>query len=418
MTTPKITPDQRAAFALGQFAGLSASASPRPGEDTDSATLRDIHTALNNAKDAIGSWNIVWGPVVAQVSGNSPAINTMYVAQNAKVSSQYTIAIAGTNFKSIIGSIVEDNFVEWQVPWVYDPFLLGAAQISLGTAVGLSILQNTTPSSKVPGGGSTLAQFLATITTTPVQITTVGHSLGGALAPTLALWLADTQGFSDWDRNRNATLSCLATAGPTAGNGLFALHSGAKLGSNLVSYYNTLDVVPHAWQGSMLAQIPSLYAPNISPLALSMLPIDGLVLILSLATQSGNYTTLPGLTPLSGAFTSVTGNTEFDMFMAELSHQHMDAYFVSDWFAYNKKWEPTQSKASVAPSSALVRALSTKTPTASDIAQALNADGPRKLMIGGKPVDAPSSPSDPRGAVVVAQVTAELQKHAGDANRG
>lgn len=418
MTTPNITPDQRATFALGQFAGLSAGVSPSQGEDTDSATFDAISQALKNAKQAIGPWNIVWGPAVAQVLGNTPAINTMYVAQNAKAPSQYTIAIAGTNFKSVIDSLVEDNFVEWQVPWVYDPFLLGNAQISLGTAVGLSILQNMTPSSKVPGSGSTLAQFLATITKNPVQITTVGHSLGGALAPAAAVWLADTQGFSDWDRNRNATLSCLATAGPTAGNGLFALHSGVKLGSRLVPYYNTLDVVPHAWQGSMLAQITSLYEPNISPLALSMLPVDGLVLVLSLLTQSGNYTTLPGLTPLSGTFTSVNGNTEFDMFLAELGYQHMGAYFVDDLFAYKKQeWEPGASRPLAAPSPALIQALSTKTPTSSDIAQALNAGGPRKLMIGGKPVDAPSSPSDPRGAVVVAQVTAELQKHAGDANR-
>jgi hypothetical protein len=417
MTITQITQEQQAMFALGQFAGASASVSRSQDDDTDLATYKVISEALQSAKGAIKTWNIVWGPSVAQVLGNTPAINTMYVAQNATEPSKYVIAIAGTNFKSIIDALVEDNFVEWQVPWIYDPLLLGAAHISLGTAVGLAILQNMTPSSKVPGGGTTLAQFLATITKKPVQITTVGHSLGGALAPAVALWLADTQPYTDWDPNGNATLASLATAGPTAGNSLFALHTGLKLGGRLASYYNTLDIVPHAWQGSMLAKIPGLYGPNISALDPTMWPVDGLVMLLSLLTQAGNYTTLPGLTPLTGTFKSVDGKTAFDKFLAELGQQHIDAYFKPEWFNYNPSWVPAPQPIPVAPGPALIQVLSTKHFTSSEIQSALNAGGARKLLIAGKSVDAPSSPSDPRGPVVVAQVTAELQRHAGDPSR-
>src|SRR5262249_13625321 len=159
---------------------------------------------------------------------------------SAATPSQYAIGIAGTNPKSILDWIIEDGFVAWQVPWVYALLDAPGAKIALGTAIGLALLQNMKPSSKVPGGGSTLVDFLATVTKSPVQAAVAGHSLGGALAPTAALWLADTQGFlSHWDRHKNATLSALPTAGPTAGNSAFATYSGKKLGARLTPSYNT-----------------------------------------------------------------------------------------------------------------------------------------------------------------------------------
>jgi hypothetical protein len=112
-----ITPEQQAIFALGEFAGLSSSVT---GDDADHATLQAISTALKNAAGTIGAWNVVWGPsVVQQPVGKAYAMNTMYVAQNAATSSQYAIAIAGTNPRSILDWIVEDGFVHWQVPWIY-----------------------------------------------------------------------------------------------------------------------------------------------------------------------------------------------------------------------------------------------------------------------------------------------------------
>jgi hypothetical protein len=261
------------------------------------------------------------------------------------------------------------------------------------------------PSSRVPGGGSTLKDFLATITKSPVQIAVVGHSLGGALAPTAALWLADTQGFlSHWDPHKNATLSALPTAGPTAGNGAFAAYSGKKLGARLMPFYNTLDVVPHAWQASMLQEIPSLYVPHIPDLPL----IDGLVKLALELSANGDYTTLPGLTPLAGKYKDVHRLLDLERFLDEVAYQHTTAY--DGWFNFNPDWLPAAPPAPAAPSPALIEALSSKS-TPGDVAQALSADAPRKLLIGGSLVDTPSGPSDPRGAHAVALVTAELKKH-------
>jgi len=399
-----ISPEQQTLFALGEFAGLSSRVT---GDDIDYATLQAITTALKNAAPTIGSWNVVWGPaVVQQPIGGDYAMNTMYVAQNVVTPSQYAIGIAGTNPKSILDWIIEDGFVAWQVPWVYALLEAPGAKIALGTAIGLAILQNMKPSSKVPGGGSTLVDFLATVTQSPVQIAIVGHSLGGALAPTAALWLADTQGFlSHWDRHKNATLSALPTAGPTAGNSAFATYSGKKLGARLTPYYNTLDVVPHAWNAAMLEEIPSLYAPHIPALSV----ITNLVQLAIQMSANGDYTTLPGLTPLTGKYKDQGGVGDLDKFLREVAYQHTTAY--DGWFNFNQGWLPAALPAPAAPSPALIEALSSKSATPSDVLKALSATAPRKLLIRGSFVDAPASPSDPRGAQIVDLVTAELKQH-------
>jgi hypothetical protein len=266
------------------------------------------------------------------------------------------------------------------------------------------------PSPSVPGSGSTLRDFLATITQQPVDIAVVGHSLGGALAPTLALWLADTQGFlSHWDPHRNATLSVLPTAGPTAGNHEFAAYSGKKLGERLTPYYNTLDVVPHAWHKAMLEQIPDLYIPNIPNLR----AVDSLVKLAIDMSKNGDYTTLPGLTPLPGTYEDVSGWLDLEKFLREVAYQHTVAY--DSWFHFNEDWLPAKRPAPAAPSPALIDALSAASATPGDIAQALAAEAPRKLVIGNLLVDAPTHPADPRGAQAVDLVAAQLARHAVDA---
>lgn len=426
---PVITPAQQAVFAVGAFAGVSSSVT---GDNPDHATFELISTGLSNAAGTIGTWNVVWGPsVVMQPIGAGVAMNTMYVAQSAASPSQYVIAIAGTNPRSMLDWIIEDGFVHWQVPWVYAPLEARGAKIALGTAIGLGIVETMRPSSTVPGGGSTLVEFLATITRNPVQIAVVGHSLGGALAPTAALWLADTQGFlSHWDPHRNATLSALPTAGPTAGNSAFASYSGKKLGARLTPYYNTLDVVPHAWQASMLAEIPGIYEPHIPKLPV----IERLVDVALQLSAGGDYTALPGLTPLPGKFHRVhikgmheraadgaaqgkgilhdlKGLLDLERFLLEVAYQHTTAY--DSWFQFNPQWWPVPLRLTPAPSPALTAALSSRSVTPGDVAQVIHAGAPRKLVIDGALVDAPSGPADPRGPELVARVAIELLKHGG-----
>lgn len=98
-----------------------------------------------------------------------------------------------------------------------------------------------------------------------------GHSLGGALSPTVA--------FATKSANilRVADVLTFPTAGPTPGNDIFAytfraffpeISSGPGYRSWNTNFINTLDIVPKAWctrkdlrPDQYLGQIPTIYGP-------------------------------------------------------------------------------------------------------------------------------------------------------------
>ena len=105
-----------------------------------------------------------------------------------------------------------------------------------------------------------------------LEVVVTGHSKGGALSTTVALWLADTQGTAGWipeeerwDPQHEAEVSCYSFAGPTAGNAAFAAHYDAVIGERCHRVFNALDVVPHAWEAEDLMRVPGLYDPPIKP---------------------------------------------------------------------------------------------------------------------------------------------------------
>jgi Lipase (class 3) len=116
------------------------------------------------------------------------------------------------------------------------------------------------------GDGLDLLTFLKTeadASRVPLQVTVTGHSKGGALAPTVALWLRDALDSTDagecWDTSRQAQVLCHAFAAPTPGNAEFANRIDAVLGAGHHHLRNTNDIVTHAFQIDELTQIPELY---------------------------------------------------------------------------------------------------------------------------------------------------------------
>ena len=98
-----------------------------------------------------------------------------------------------------------------------------ASSITDGTYVGISNLLNMT------SGGKSLVEYLNTLTPGTATLTVTGHSLGGALSPTLALAFVDPTNplLSNWSKSQ---VNAYPTAGATPGNQAFA------------SYY--LDTLP------------------------------------------------------------------------------------------------------------------------------------------------------------------------------
>ncbi|NES64998.1 MAG: lipase family protein [Okeania sp. SIO2D1] len=296
MASPSLDQEQQV-FLLSI---LSNAASSRKCQDTKGCQEElqellktDITNYLNtpSIQQDIGNWDLVWGPVVYQVSLTKKAANAMYVAQNGN---QYVVAIAGTNPISFYDWLIEDGSVKRQVSWPYGDIPPNLEpKISQGTSIGLNNLLQ-----KMKSSGQSLLEFLGeTVENSDdeIEIIFTGHSLGGALSPTLALAAFDQK--SEWAGEKPFKISVYPSAGPTPGNQDFSTYYDSELGNSTTRIWNDIDIVPHAWNETMLSEIPSLYQPEIQPGWL----VKGFVGIAEGLAEYGNYTQiLPGMLGLEG----------------------------------------------------------------------------------------------------------------------
>jgi hypothetical protein len=225
-----------------------------------------------------GQWSVVWGPVSYTVPGALYQDNMMYVARlNQPVTHppqppQYAIAVRGTNSSALLNWLMDDLDVLQTMPW--PPGANGSNHlISESTSIGLQVLLAMQDGET----GQTLLRFLADkvhhAPTPPVSICCTGHSLGAALASTLALYLRHTQ--ASWDPASKAIVTTINFAGPTAGNKRFADHFDQVFtytGTSPLPFWDppttspttyadcvrtSLDVVPLVWNTQAWARSPS-----------------------------------------------------------------------------------------------------------------------------------------------------------------
>lgn len=197
----------------------------------------------------------------------------------------------------------------------------------------IAMLEGDSPRSQ-PADGNTLKDFLTQHTDTHrnAEIIVIGHSKGGALSTTMALWLADTRGprsdpAEQWNRAGDAGVSAWSFAGPTAGNEQFARHSDRKLaGQSCRRIWNTSDIVPYAFLSDKLPTFPDH----------TDLSGPGKVLLRLLLEEIAHGTSALNYRQVSG------GGEQFDgklvpasPFPVQLAHQHLDAYLEN--FKLNKE---------------------------------------------------------------------------------
>lgn len=218
-----------------------------------------------NPRLAGGDWSVAWGPCVYSTKPDQDAFaaNAMYVAHSPSLAA-YVVAIAATNPKSLYDWVQEDGDVNasymaawpvampfmrsWHLPWLINP----PPAISAATALGIS---NLLTQMRDPDKGS-LQGFLTHAANSSQTLIFCGHSLAGALSPSLALHLYPQPQASGWKQ-----VLVLPTAGASPGNTKFA---GLFVGSNAyppvavpgvgapygvwnTDYANANDIVPHAW---------------------------------------------------------------------------------------------------------------------------------------------------------------------------
>ena len=194
-----------------------------------------------------GHFKLVW-------LGLSPDFsNLMYVAQDDRGSDRFAVVIRGTDF-NFLGDLKEDFDVLDQHAWPWDR--LGASKVAKGSWDGLcTLLAMTSGINSV--GTPTLVEFFSQAMDgeDDAQVWVTGHSLGGALATMLGLWLVDN--LSAWTSGTSPSLTTYTFASPTTGNQAFADYYNTKSSGNpawqAFRVFNEQDVVPHAYQS--LAQI-------------------------------------------------------------------------------------------------------------------------------------------------------------------
>ena len=267
-----------------------------------------------------GDWSVAWGPCVyASVSPGS-ATNAMYVAYSPSLQT-YVVGIAATNPISLFDWIFEDGNVDphfmalWPpklpfVPrWSTNPIPTTTPAISAATATGISDLL-TRPEMRDPNAGF-LPDFLKSRTNANATLIFAGHSLAGALSPTLAFYLYPTPQTSGWK-----DVLVLPSAGATPGNQGFAAAFAAAFAQKAdptsswfwnIDYANNRDVVPHAWD--KLAQV-----------------IEG-------KDPAGNYPSIWGV--LQGGTVSVGGSVSFAVKAASLLADNYYTAIPQSWVTPN-----------------------------------------------------------------------------------
>ncbi|KAF9219621.1 hypothetical protein BS17DRAFT_386584 [Gyrodon lividus] len=294
---------------------------------TEDNLQRALQGALTHLLPTYGEWTTVWGPTVWKfkpAEANTGPENSWFVGYNPRltyadgsVHPTYVVAVAGTPANSgyawaqenfAVNSVVD--FIAWVKAGTSNPpqavmpkdIVPGTPYAAMGTVRAVQTLLTKRAPEGSASAGSTLVDFLAQLKVSDAtRIVFTGHSLGGALAPTLALSLVSS--------GTVPAPSALTypSAGPSPGNRGFAdlfastfpaqRYPGSETGGYQVwnlNIVNSLDIGPQAWCAikslspeQNLDNIPPIYGRPVLPLIL------GITLLLKIQACSTAHCVLP-----------------------------------------------------------------------------------------------------------------------------
>ncbi|MEU6827206.1 hypothetical protein ABZ894_01010 [Nocardia beijingensis] len=391
------------AYQLCEYANLVNTISKEDG-DLEGMLSQKIQQYLDTNREVIGGWEIVWGPGVALFDTDLYAVNAMYMVRSTEDPSRYVIAMAGSTDALVFDWLVEDSFI-LQKPW----FANNAAMHTIGTAIGVKTLLGIRPSGPRPGAGHSLPEFLSALGDKAIDLTVTGHSLGGALSITLALFLRDTQWL--WDNSEKAKISVLSTAGPSFCNQEFVNYTTQRL-QQVKRFANDLDVVPHMWNPTDIDGAMALYSKNNRPAP------DGMEVVFSVlktqASLSGQYAHFD---PTNGVFhgtfdneiDQTQGATPEDLYFRQVGYQHIDGYH--DFFEIKGVQWPQGVVAlpPVGTDAVMNRILSVAgLPIGDGAGKVMANHRPVTVPLDGQPVELPTDHDSPEAENLADRVAAEF----------
>lgn len=274
---PQLTVESQTIFAMAWLANVNAGVEkPKATELQDHAQTQVTAAlaTLNGTKILAPNLKLAWGPVTSTsrakllLNTNSVTDNTMFVVSCDDPShagkSMYVVAIAGTDPDSSYDWFNEDMQVAKMKPFSSKDGQHGF--LAEGTYEGA--YDKLLPMR--PRNGVTLQEFLKVNVSKGQRILVTGHSLGGALAPVIAILLKD-------DPTIAGNVECYPFAGPTPGDKVFADYVASRFREDEYrATVNPLDIVPKAWIGGNLSQVPGIYGPSSSIKACGSSQANGL----------------------------------------------------------------------------------------------------------------------------------------------
>jgi hypothetical protein len=214
-------------------------------QGADDRDYRQVQVAITSMLGEFFSarFSLVW-------LGISPDYgNLLYVAEDTAATDRYAVVVRGTVWNFLTDWLDDFDVLdthEWPYASPADPSI----RVAQGSWDGLQALLTMTSQPD----GQTLGQVLARLASqgsSSLELLITGHSLGGALATILGLYLADTVG--EWAGTASSIrLTSYTFAAPTSGNQAYAAYYDARSHLTSISWhalrvFNEQDLVPFAY---------------------------------------------------------------------------------------------------------------------------------------------------------------------------
>jgi lipase (class 3)/IPT/TIG domain-containing protein len=299
----------------------ATSADERPSGETTAQQAQRILNGMssylaNTGLATGGNWKVTW------IGLTNDRANMTYLATGPD--NQIAVCLRGTVPSSLI-DFAEDLKVGTMLPFgesgnISQGSMEAFTEVTSAQASDGSTLLDAV-SEAVSGSSSTLTIYVA------------GHSLGGALATTVGVWLSQ-QTFSPPASASQPTIQVVTFAGPTAGDQSFANAVNA-LTPAPVLIINQYDAIPQAWES--LSNIDNFYPYKPGPGPVATLGVDALVSDLQ-KLPNGNVYIQPtqqqqqlnsDYSVYDPSYTGSIFQTTIPIFMGQVLFQHAGNTYLS-----------------------------------------------------------------------------------------
>jgi len=251
-------------------------------------------------------WSIHW--IAAEVE---LPIAFAFIARNERTGA-YAVAIRGTYPNPLSPAYWDDASFDNPTGPMH-PWSVGndsAAKVSAGTWAAFQAVI------ALSDGSMSFAQALRAIGPDAVVYVT-GHSLGGTLAPVIALWLTE--------QPNKVVADVYAFAGMTPGNRAFAnlFATGSPLAKRVRRYNNDLDTVPYGWDRVWATR--NFYSPHPS----GGLIVKILIALMALRLKFYGFAAIGTEHVLHSSIQQPAVKYELVAYVLENLRQHMPANYLA-----------------------------------------------------------------------------------------